>query len=100
MLYEQQKHMKIIDIKKSRGSSNNNSNSTRRRSAAAAEGEEEVLEIVDLSGMSLESLPNPSINLGAICKLDLSNNDLQVLFPFPSSPVFMFFLVKIVNYEK
>lgn len=33
---------------------------------------------LDLSGMSLESLPNPSINLSFIIKLDLSNNDLEV----------------------
>lgn len=41
--------------------------------------EEERLEIVDLSGMSLDALPNPSLNLGTICKLDLSNNNLQVI---------------------
>ncbi|KAG6427360.1 hypothetical protein SASPL_111602 [Salvia splendens] len=35
------------------------------------------LEIVDLSGMSLDSLPNPPLNLATICKLDLSNNNLQ-----------------------
>ena len=29
--------------------------------------------------MSLESLPNPSINLAQICKLDLSNNYLQTI---------------------
>ncbi|KAA8535832.1 hypothetical protein F0562_030848 [Nyssa sinensis] len=39
--------------------------------------QEERLEIVDLSGMSLDTLPNPSLNLGTICKLDLSNNNLQ-----------------------
>ncbi|KAF2309919.1 hypothetical protein GH714_005620 [Hevea brasiliensis] len=39
--------------------------------------EEEKLEIVDLSSMSLDSLPNPSLNLATICKLDLSNNNLQ-----------------------
>nr|KYP52555.1 Protein lap1 [Cajanus cajan] len=39
--------------------------------------EEERLEIVDLSSMSLDSLPNPSLNLATICKLDLSNNNLQ-----------------------
>ncbi|KAK6944785.1 Leucine-rich repeat [Dillenia turbinata] len=41
--------------------------------------EEERLELVDLSGMSLESLPNPSLNLATICKLDLSNNNLQMI---------------------
>ncbi|KDP37416.1 hypothetical protein JCGZ_07943 [Jatropha curcas] len=39
--------------------------------------EEEKLEIVDLSSMFLDSLPNPSLNLATICKLDLSNNNLQ-----------------------
>uniref|UniRef100_A0A803MD87 Uncharacterized protein n=1 Tax=Chenopodium quinoa TaxID=63459 RepID=A0A803MD87_CHEQI len=33
--------------------------------------------MVDLSGRSLDSLPNPSINLAAIWKLDLSNNNLE-----------------------
>ncbi|KAG6437431.1 hypothetical protein SASPL_102348 [Salvia splendens] len=37
------------------------------------------LEIVDLSGMSLDSLPNPFLNLASICKLDLSNNNLQTI---------------------
>ncbi|KAL8153015.1 hypothetical protein V2J09_010775 [Rumex salicifolius] len=31
-----------------------------------------------LSGMSLDSPPNPSLNLAAICKLDLSNNNLEI----------------------
>ncbi|CAL5199267.1 unnamed protein product [Lathyrus oleraceus] len=39
--------------------------------------ETERLEIVNLSGMSLDSLPNPSLNLASICKLDLSNNNIQ-----------------------
>ncbi|XP_055960498.1 plant intracellular Ras-group-related LRR protein 6-like isoform X2 [Mercurialis annua] len=39
--------------------------------------EKEKLEIVDLSGLSLMSVPNPSLNLITICKLDLSNNNLQ-----------------------
>ncbi|KAK2982975.1 hypothetical protein RJ640_019253 [Escallonia rubra] len=39
--------------------------------------EEERLESVDLSGMCLESLPSPCVNLGIICKLDISNNNLQ-----------------------
>lgn len=38
----------------------------------------EKLQLVDLSGMSLESLPNPSLNLALICKLNISNNHLQV----------------------
>lgn len=42
------------------------------------EEEPQLLDVLDLSGMCLESLPNPSINLALICKLDLSNNNLQV----------------------
>ncbi|CAN0880072.1 Plant intracellular Ras-group-related LRR protein 6 [Linum grandiflorum] len=38
---------------------------------------EERLEIVDLSGMSFDTLPDPPLNLACICKLDLSNNNLQ-----------------------
>ncbi|CAK7345626.1 unnamed protein product [Dovyalis caffra] len=41
--------------------------------------EEERLEIVDLSGMSLETLTNPSLNLANISKLYLFNNDLQMI---------------------
>lgn len=44
--------------------------------------ETERLEIVNLSGMSLDSLPNPSLNLASICKLDLSNNNIQVFLYF------------------
>lgn len=40
--------------------------------------EEERLEVVNLSGMALQSLPNPSLSLANICKLDLSNNDIKV----------------------
>lgn len=45
------------------------------------QGEEKAktqFDVLDLSGMSLDSLPNPSINLALIRKLDLSNNNLQV----------------------
>jgi hypothetical protein len=63
-MYEQQ-HIRI-DVKKKM---------ERKKSI-----EEERLEIVDLSGMSLDSLPTPSLNLGSICKLDLSNNNIQVNF--------------------
>ena len=40
--------------------------------------EEERLEDVNLSCMALQSLPNHSLNLGIICKLDLSNNHIKV----------------------
>ncbi|KAE8705594.1 Plant intracellular Ras-group-related LRR protein 6 [Hibiscus syriacus] len=38
---------------------------------------EERLDIVDLSGLSMDSLPKASLNLTTICKLNLSNNNLQ-----------------------
>ncbi|KAJ1400647.1 Leucine-rich repeat [Sesbania bispinosa] len=62
MMYEQQRFQPMMKIK-----------TTERNKGI----EEERLEIIDLSGMSLESLPNPSLNLATICKLDLSNNNLQ-----------------------
>ncbi|KAK7388162.1 hypothetical protein VNO78_22970 [Psophocarpus tetragonolobus] len=67
MMYEQQQRFQqpMMDVKKT---------NTERTCKGI---EEERLEIVDLSGMSLESLPNPSLNLATICKLDLSNNNLQ-----------------------
>ncbi|KAL2481809.1 Plant intracellular Ras-group-related LRR protein 6 [Abeliophyllum distichum] len=66
MMYEQQNVR--MDVKKR--------SQDRRRTVS---NEEQKLEIVDLSGMSLESLPNPLLNLGTICKLDLSNNNLQII---------------------
>lgn len=64
MMLEQQQR-KMMDVRKKK---------ERRRPGE----EEEKLQVVDLSGMSLECLPNPSLNLAIICKLDLSNNNLQV----------------------
>lgn len=47
--------------------------------AEEEEEEERQLEIVDMSGMALDSLSNPSpLNIATICKLDLSSNNLQV----------------------
>ncbi|WOG91461.1 hypothetical protein DCAR_0310710 [Daucus carota subsp. sativus] len=68
MMYEQQQDVirnkdYVIKMSRSMGSSH--------------EEEPQLLDVLNLSGMSLESLPNPSINLAAICKLDLSNNNLQ-----------------------
>lgn len=79
MMYEQQQRQQQqpqpqpvrMDMRKKSGHE-------RRRSLT----EEERLEIVDLSGMSLDALPNPSLNLGTICKLDLANNNLQVINSF------------------
>lgn len=46
-----------------------------------AAGEElEKAEKLDLSGMSLDALPNTPVNLASITKLDLSNNNLEVSF--------------------
>lgn len=65
-MYEQQQHARI-DV--------------RKRMERKGSIKEERLEIVDLSGMSLEALPiSPSLNLGTICNLDLSNNNIQVFF--------------------
>ncbi|KAL5549484.1 hypothetical protein UlMin_004715 [Ulmus minor] len=70
MMYENQSQLTLrIDSKK-----NNHNKVEKRRSNST---EEERLDVVDLSGLSLESLPNPTLNLGSICKLDLSNNNLQ-----------------------
>ncbi|KAL6986635.1 hypothetical protein U1Q18_049639 [Sarracenia purpurea var. burkii] len=41
--------------------------------------EAERLEIVDMSGLALNSLPIPSLDMGTICKLDLSSNNLQAM---------------------
>ncbi|CAA3006020.1 plant intracellular Ras-group-related LRR 6-like [Olea europaea subsp. europaea] len=66
-MYEQQQQLRL-DMRKRHDHS---------RRSNHIEEDEEKLEIVDLSGMSLEVLPNPHLNLGTICKLDLSNNNLQ-----------------------
>ncbi|KAL0333586.1 UNVERIFIED_CONTAM: Plant intracellular Ras-group-related LRR protein 6 [Sesamum angustifolium] len=50
---------------------------SRRRKVVEEDGEDNKLEIVDLSGMCLEAVPNLPLNLAIISKLDLSNNNLQ-----------------------
>ncbi|EEF44129.1 plant intracellular Ras-group-related LRR protein 6 [Ricinus communis] len=68
MLYEQQQqqqHQMMVRVDMGKKADNRESI------------EEQKLEIVDLSGMSLDTLPSPSLNLATICKLDLSNNNLQ-----------------------
>ncbi|KAG1364142.1 plant intracellular Ras-group-related LRR protein 1 [Cocos nucifera] len=47
-----------------------------RRKVAAGEELEDARKL-DLSGLSLDALPNPSVNLTSITKLDLSNNNLE-----------------------
>lgn len=77
MMYEHQQQQQQLQpqllMRKKKGVNNNDNGHERRKSI-----EEERFEIVDLSGMSLECLPNPSLNLATVCKLDLSNNNLQV----------------------
>ncbi|KAL9224276.1 hypothetical protein vseg_000331 [Gypsophila vaccaria] len=48
-----------------------------RASSCEEHDHKQQLQIVDLSGMSLHSIPN--INFASICKLDLSNNNLQII---------------------
>ncbi|KAK6139792.1 hypothetical protein DH2020_026468 [Rehmannia glutinosa] len=75
MMYEQQQLVRMNNMR--------NSKRQLRRSRTGIEEDyhdtnhNNKLEIVDLSGMSLDSLPLPPINLAAISKLDLSNNNLQ-----------------------
>ena len=69
----------IKDLKKSSSrSSSSSSSSSNNNNNNNNQDEDQRLEIIDLSGMSLHKLPHPSINLAAICKLDLSNNNLEV----------------------
>lgn len=77
-MYEQQQRFQQPTMKSSMEMRKKTTSSTERSNCKGIE--EERLEIVDLSGMSLESLPNPSLNLATICKLDLSNNNLQVTY--------------------
>lgn len=41
--------------------------------------EDQKMEKIDMSGLSLNILPNPSVNVTLIGHLDLSNNNLEVL---------------------
>ncbi|KAL8483822.1 hypothetical protein ACS0TY_026491 [Phlomoides rotata] len=73
MLYEEQQQVRM---------NMRHRKQTDRRSTTTRVDQEDVedgnmLEIVDLSGMCLDTLPNPPLNLATICKLDLSNNNLQ-----------------------
>ncbi|PIN16582.1 Ras suppressor protein (contains leucine-rich repeats) [Handroanthus impetiginosus] len=68
MMYEQQQVRDDMRNKRSRWNN---------RMGSVDDHDENKLEIVDLSGMSLDALPNPPVNLANICKLDLSNNNLQ-----------------------
>ncbi|WCJ42327.1 plant intracellular ras group-related LRR 6 [Euphorbia peplus] len=76
MMYEQQQQdPNPIMVKMETRRNNGVSDQNQKKSSTVSE--EVTLEIIDLSSMSLDSLPNPSLNLALICKLDLSNNNLQ-----------------------
>ncbi|GAA0173527.1 scaffold/adaptor protein [Lithospermum erythrorhizon] len=82
MYQEHQQTMKIDTLKNNsrRQQQDYYSNNNQKRKSSSyncSQIQEEKLEVVDLSGLSLESLVRPSLNLGSICKLDLSNNNLQ-----------------------
>ncbi|KAI9112524.1 hypothetical protein K1719_016447 [Acacia pycnantha] len=49
----------------------------RKSKATVVQQQQEKLGIVDLSGLSLDSLPNPLLNLATITNLNLSNNNFQ-----------------------
>ncbi|KAI9123261.1 hypothetical protein K1719_006150 [Acacia pycnantha] len=68
-LHHQPQHQQLRKIK--------NHNRRPRHQDHHEEEEEEKLQIVDLSGLSLESLPTPSLNFALICKLNLYCNNLQ-----------------------
>ncbi|XP_027066010.1 plant intracellular Ras-group-related LRR protein 6-like [Coffea arabica] len=68
MLHQEQHHRQVMRMDQKKRV---------ERTRSAKEEEEVILEIVDMSGMALKSMPDPSINTRFICKLDLSNNDLQ-----------------------
>jgi hypothetical protein len=51
----------------------------RTRFGKTTEVDEKHGKTLDMSGMSLDSVPNPSINLALVTKLDLSNNNLEVI---------------------
>lgn len=105
-MYEQNKAVRLMEVRKPRVADGqitrlqpqqrlgiNNFNGGGGRSFSGGNGitssnnkhsnvddEDERLDVVDLSGMSLEALPGSyALNLASICKLDLSNNNLQVI---------------------
>ncbi|XP_030456394.1 plant intracellular Ras-group-related LRR protein 6-like [Syzygium oleosum] len=73
MMYEQQQQQVRLDLRRKAGTAD------RRKRGTAIVEEDEKLEVVDLSGLSMESLPNPTLTLALICKLDISNNNLQTI---------------------
>ncbi|XP_028751408.1 plant intracellular Ras-group-related LRR protein 6 isoform X1 [Neltuma alba] len=83
MMYENQRtihhapHHQHQQLRKIKTHHNQDSQKHRSGHADHQEEEGEKLQLVDLSGMSLDALPSPSLNLALICKLNLSNNNLQ-----------------------
>ncbi|KAL0308270.1 UNVERIFIED_CONTAM: Plant intracellular Ras-group-related LRR protein 6 [Sesamum radiatum] len=85
MMYEQQQQVKMDVVnKRMMMMMMKNNNNNRGVGVVGIEVEDEnsssgnkLEEVVDLSGMSLDTLPNPPLNLAIISKLDLSNNNLQ-----------------------
>ncbi|KAE8674998.1 Plant intracellular Ras-group-related LRR protein 1 [Hibiscus syriacus] len=77
MMYDQQQpQVTLMEMNRNGGGDEHHRSSPRRSSNTDPE-EKVRLGIVDLSGMSLDSLPIPSLNLATVSKLDLSNNNLQ-----------------------
>lgn len=61
--------------------------------AMAGEGDRRrKLKTRDLSGMSLASLSASSINLASISKLDLSNNNIQVIYIYIGWVIYLTFI--------
>lgn len=50
----------------------------KRETRKVTDHQHEKLQVMDWSGLSLDSLPKPPLDLSIISKLDLSNNNLQV----------------------
>ncbi|GER41798.1 leucine rich repeat protein [Striga asiatica] len=79
MMYEQQ----VMRLNNEYGNNNSRKNKrqmhmdNKRGKTGIDQEDDEDEKNVDLSGMSLNVLPNPPLNLAAIARLDLSNNNLQ-----------------------
>ncbi|KAL3644137.1 hypothetical protein CASFOL_012069 [Castilleja foliolosa] len=78
MMYEQQQVMRLNNNMKSKRQIHmDNRRRSDNKTRIDDEDEKNKVEIVDLSGLSLNVLPNPPLHLATISKLDLSNNNLQ-----------------------
>uniref|UniRef100_A0A7N0T8T7 Uncharacterized protein n=1 Tax=Kalanchoe fedtschenkoi TaxID=63787 RepID=A0A7N0T8T7_KALFE len=91
MMYKQNQAVRLMEGRKPRMAVEGQNNNRLQQRGGAPAGrsrngrdheveKDERLEVVDLSGMTLDALPTSySLNLASICKLDLSNNNLQVI---------------------